>query len=239
MSDTSQSPGWWQASDGKWYPPHLHPNYVAQTQQTYQAPMAAPPPRRSHGFVIAIVSAVVLLVLVGVGVGIYMAAQASAIGPGSGTATISWQPVGAGSVNSDTGGVNDQPQPFTGSIEGIGVSGTARFVIPGNASALSESSIPLQRYTGSFDGKSFNLEVTVSLSRSGATSSTAPTDAGFVVNGTWGSDNVHAVITAPTNTNSNTADFRGTIGQWKVTGTITGPANGATSKGTASFTVSQ
>ena len=21
MSDTSQGPGWWQASDGKWYPP--------------------------------------------------------------------------------------------------------------------------------------------------------------------------------------------------------------------------
>lgn len=31
MSDTSQGPGWWQASDGKWYPPE-------------QAPAAAPPP---------------------------------------------------------------------------------------------------------------------------------------------------------------------------------------------------
>ncbi len=25
MSDTSQGPGWWQASDGKWYPPDLYP----------------------------------------------------------------------------------------------------------------------------------------------------------------------------------------------------------------------
>ena len=25
MSDTSQGPGWWVASDGKWYPPHLAP----------------------------------------------------------------------------------------------------------------------------------------------------------------------------------------------------------------------
>ena len=25
MSDVSQGPGWWQASDGKWYPPELHP----------------------------------------------------------------------------------------------------------------------------------------------------------------------------------------------------------------------
>ena len=25
MSDASQGPGWWQASDGKWYPPQQHP----------------------------------------------------------------------------------------------------------------------------------------------------------------------------------------------------------------------
>ena len=28
MSDTAQGPGWWQASDGKWYSPELHPNYL-------------------------------------------------------------------------------------------------------------------------------------------------------------------------------------------------------------------
>ena len=27
MSDTSQSGGWWEASDGKWYSPETHPNY--------------------------------------------------------------------------------------------------------------------------------------------------------------------------------------------------------------------
>jgi hypothetical protein len=36
MSDSSQGPGWWQASDGRWYPPQSHP-----TQQP--APPAAPP----------------------------------------------------------------------------------------------------------------------------------------------------------------------------------------------------
>ncbi len=34
MSDVSEGPGWWQASDGKWYAPELHPDYV---------PPAAPP----------------------------------------------------------------------------------------------------------------------------------------------------------------------------------------------------
>ena len=31
MSDTQQGAGWWQASDGKWYAPELHPNYVAES----------------------------------------------------------------------------------------------------------------------------------------------------------------------------------------------------------------
>ena len=28
MSEVSQGPGWWLASDGKWYAPHLHPSYA-------------------------------------------------------------------------------------------------------------------------------------------------------------------------------------------------------------------
>ena len=36
MSDTSQGPGWWQASDGKWYPPEQAPGYQPQG-----APMGA------------------------------------------------------------------------------------------------------------------------------------------------------------------------------------------------------
>jgi len=37
MSDTSQGPGWWLASDGKWYPPESHP-----------AP-PQPPPSQGYG----------------------------------------------------------------------------------------------------------------------------------------------------------------------------------------------
>jgi hypothetical protein len=36
MSNVSQGPGWWQASDLKWYPPESQPNYAAP----------APPPRQ-------------------------------------------------------------------------------------------------------------------------------------------------------------------------------------------------
>lgn len=31
MTDVSQGPGWWLASDGKWYPPHLHPGHRGKT----------------------------------------------------------------------------------------------------------------------------------------------------------------------------------------------------------------
>jgi hypothetical protein len=55
MSDASGGPGWWHASDGKWYPPEQHPNYrpppppppppgQAITAQGRQVPVAAAKP---------------------------------------------------------------------------------------------------------------------------------------------------------------------------------------------------
>src|SRR5436189_1658811 len=40
MSEQSQGPGWWKASDGKWYPPEQAPAAPPPTT----APIAAPPP---------------------------------------------------------------------------------------------------------------------------------------------------------------------------------------------------
>lgn len=47
MSDTSQGPGWWLASDGKWYPPEQAPQPQPPPVPPPQAappPSAAPPP---------------------------------------------------------------------------------------------------------------------------------------------------------------------------------------------------
>jgi hypothetical protein len=47
MSDQSNGHGWWQASDGKWYPPEQHPNYRPQPTPSLPAtppPLAAPLP---------------------------------------------------------------------------------------------------------------------------------------------------------------------------------------------------
>jgi len=51
MVNLSGGPGWWQASDGKWYPPETHPDYqapVAFSEQpgTSGAPPTALPQRR-------------------------------------------------------------------------------------------------------------------------------------------------------------------------------------------------
>jgi hypothetical protein len=44
MSDFSQGAGWWQASDGKWYAPELHPNF-----RPPPPPNPAPPPPPQAG----------------------------------------------------------------------------------------------------------------------------------------------------------------------------------------------
>lgn len=51
MSDTSQGPGWWQASDGKWYAPELHPDQPGATAEVpiEQAPLSPQPPAGGRG----------------------------------------------------------------------------------------------------------------------------------------------------------------------------------------------
>jgi hypothetical protein len=62
MSDISQGPGWWQASDGRWYPPEHLPGYQVPVPPPFGAPspyppvsvLSAPPaPRSTNGLAIA------------------------------------------------------------------------------------------------------------------------------------------------------------------------------------------
>jgi hypothetical protein len=85
MSDVSQGPGWWLASDGKWYRPEQHPNFLppaspsppAQVVSTALPPSLSSPPLpdttegKLHKFVSSIwarmaFGLVVLLAVVGV-----------------------------------------------------------------------------------------------------------------------------------------------------------------------------
>lgn len=58
MSDIAQGPGWWRASDGRWYPPEQHPNYqrlppppTAPTASGGTPFTAAPTPARQPALV--------------------------------------------------------------------------------------------------------------------------------------------------------------------------------------------
>ena len=73
MSDVPQGPGWWQASDGRWYPPQSAPTPVSPPPAPGSAmpgpagaPSGTPAPKRSggRGCVIALV---VLAAIVGLG----------------------------------------------------------------------------------------------------------------------------------------------------------------------------
>ena len=44
MSDTSQGPGWWQASDGRWYPPQQQPGYWTPSPPPMSGMPGAPYP---------------------------------------------------------------------------------------------------------------------------------------------------------------------------------------------------
>jgi len=41
MSDNQQGPAWWQASDGKWYPPESHPNAAVAPPSSASTPAPA------------------------------------------------------------------------------------------------------------------------------------------------------------------------------------------------------
>jgi hypothetical protein len=67
MSQAPQGPGWWQASDLKWYPPQGRADYPASLppspgmQPSVYPPTRQPPPERTPGWTI-----VSLLLVIGV-----------------------------------------------------------------------------------------------------------------------------------------------------------------------------
>jgi hypothetical protein len=70
MSQAPQGPGWWQASDGRWYPPHTHPSYRPPVQHGHAVkqpgfgpvPHSAPPRPGGVPKGLIVVGAIVLVV---------------------------------------------------------------------------------------------------------------------------------------------------------------------------------
>ncbi len=92
MSDAWQGPGWWIASDGKWYPPELHPYipWPAPAPVSAPQPWPAPPPPPVHrprslarrGII------TLALTLVVVALGTTLVAVSSSTKPAPGSVTI-------------------------------------------------------------------------------------------------------------------------------------------------------
>jgi len=74
MSDVSQGPGWWQASDGRWYPPQSVPPAAPVAPPPpapgpppqWGAPPAGPPKKANRGCLIALAIVGALVVLGGI-----------------------------------------------------------------------------------------------------------------------------------------------------------------------------
>lgn len=69
MSDTAQGPGWWQASDGRWYPPQQAPG------AGYGTPASDTSGKSTAALVCSILSFVVCPVILAI-VGLVLASQA-------------------------------------------------------------------------------------------------------------------------------------------------------------------
>ena len=160
--------------------------------------------------------------------------SSGAVSAGKGTATIGWNPVpGAGGI---TNGSVGPPQPFTGTINGVAVSGVSTTLLTSNSlgsvtKPLSEKNIPIFRWKGTYGGKPFDLREI--LFDDGSP---------FGVAGTYGDQSVKASISGPTMQNADDVhvpiDFQATIGEWKVSGTISGPLGGGGKQtARATFTV--
>jgi hypothetical protein len=72
MSQQPQGPGWWQASDGRWYPPQPPPQPGPPAMPYQQYPQQPPPVRRTMNRGCLITAAVVgVMVLTGAGIAGY------------------------------------------------------------------------------------------------------------------------------------------------------------------------
>jgi hypothetical protein len=141
--------------------------------------------------------------------------------------------------------VGNPPQPFSGTIEGIPISGVATTPLttistPGQAKS---STIKLFRWKGTLGGKPYDVGLYAEYHRSTGTSEPEGSFPGVTVSGTWGTEAVNGRIATPSaaeiKSGTGPVHFDGTIGGLKVSGTITRPTGNDTGQsGSATFTVS-
>lgn len=237
MSDTSQGHGWWLASDGRWYPPELHPDRrppapsspppgvapEAATGGPGEPPAATPagvaagvgpgaPPRASAPSLRWMTFlAAALVALAAVAVGVALTASTSSGGPGL--------PAGAGSGTITISSSASGPARFSGTVDGLTLEGTGTTTAgsPGDVGGA-----PAFELRGSLAGRSYDLHVTFSLPTTGDTADVSGFS--FNVTGTYGTESVAGAADFTESNESGptaTVPFHGHVGSQTVAGTAT------------------
>lgn len=135
--------------------------------------------------------------------------------PTSGTFTLAWQ----STVSATTPSLS-----YSGSIAGIPVRGLAvnpaLLLKPYLSTGTSQlpKSLPIARWTGSFESKPFVVSVSVEGLNATSLSTTHIT---YSASGTFGSQPIRATVNVSATTPSSMVRFSGTIGGRRVQGTIT------------------
>ncbi len=83
MSDWAQGPGWWQASDGRWYPPETHPNFRPPPPPVGSYEQNSTPHARRRTVLLGVVGTVALIVIL-----VVVLVLVSSHGPGRTVATF-------------------------------------------------------------------------------------------------------------------------------------------------------
>lgn len=146
---------------------------------------------------------------------------------GQGTATITWRSV------PNNGATKAPPQPYSGTVAGIPVSGRALPPPPIKPGSLTSvpTHLPLAQWTGTFEGHTFRLNVVANFTSANLSSFTVDAD------GTFGSQLVRFVA-GPASASANTITFHGTVGHHHVTGSVRpGTSHATHGEATARFTV--
>jgi hypothetical protein len=158
------------------------------------------------------------------------------ISTGTGTATITWEPVSGSST-----GFGNPPQPFTGTIDGLRLSGVAT-----TPKANSATTIEFFRWKGTFAGKPFDVGLFATYHPATSLSNPAARFPSIKITGKWGSQAVNGHIVTPSaaqlKNGKGPLRFDGTVGEYKVSGSIpqpTGTGDRTKRTGTATFTISE
>jgi hypothetical protein len=202
---------------------------------------AAPPQRASRRLLVGVVLALVV-VASGIGLAFGLSGTPTTITTGTGSATITWTPVPANSNN-----FTSPPQPFQGTIEGIMASGvatiplTASGIRPASPSGALPTKFEIAHWKGIFGGKSFTVGIFVKYSFNESIADPSPAFPTVTIVGQWGTDPVRGKVQPPTaaelKNDNGPIHFTGTVGEFKVSGTVQSPTGRKIRQSQASFTI--